>query len=91
LERKIRNEEMEINHFKVILLSFNNVSIEEKEKAIISEQHLPICSKFFSNTQRRHGILHERASVQALLAEDLSQILEGYVEFIKRKAWKPIS
>ena len=30
-------------------------------------------------------------SVQAQLAEVLSQIVEGYVEFIKLMVWKPIS
>ena len=31
------------------------------------------------------------ASAQVYLVEDLSQIVEGYVEFIKLKMWKPIS
>ena len=31
------------------------------------------------------------SSVRAWLAEDLSQIVEGYVEFIKLKVWKLIS
>ena len=30
------------------------------------------------------------ASVQTQLAEDLSQIVKGYVEFMKLKVWEPI-
>ena len=44
--------------------------------------------KAIHNDKFRHGIMCECASVAA---EDLSQIVEGYVDIIKIMVWKPIS
>ena len=51
--------------------------------------------KVWKSTPRENMVDHAAmefcGSVQAWLAEDLSQIVEGYLEFIKLKVWKPIS